>query len=234
METTQVQNALTIVDGFDDTGDVTMSPIRGIGFKFKDGSYYEYSEPFPTYGRTFIVVDTADGWQKLAEACPPEYLMRQPGKMRPPQPHVDEKNWPLDFNGKPSHPWKLTRYLYLMDAATGEVSTFWTNTIGGKVAFDDLSHQVKVMRSVQPGAVPVVALESTLMPTQFGSKKPRPHFRIVGYKLRSEIGSQNLLTDETVPAQKPSLSEEMNDSLPADLAPPKPVKVKAASNHKAG
>ena len=231
METSQTQNALTIVDGFDDTGDATMSPLRGRGFKFKDGSYYEYSESFPTYGRTFMVIDTADGWQKLAEGCPPEYLMRQHGKTRPAQPHIDEKDWPLDFNGKPSHPWKLTRYLYLMDAKTGEVSTFWTNTIGGKVAFDDLSHQVKVMRGVQPGAVPVVALESTLMPTQFGSKKPRPHFRIVGYKLRSEIGTQNLLTDETAQPEKPSLAEDLNDDLPFDLAPPKPVK---ASKAKAG
>ena len=44
-------NALTVVDGFDDTGDVTMSPLRGVGVKFKDGSYYTYSESFPTYWR---------------------------------------------------------------------------------------------------------------------------------------------------------------------------------------
>src|SRR5215468_7525354 len=112
-------NALTIADGFDDTGDTTASPLRGIAFRFKDGSYYAYSDPFPTYD------DTADGWQKLAEGCPPEYLMRQPGQMRPQRPHVDEKDWPLDFNGKPDHPWKLTRYLYLMDTKTGEISTFW-------------------------------------------------------------------------------------------------------------
>jgi len=89
------------------------------------------------------------------------------------------------------------------------------------------------MRGVQPGAVPVIALESTLMPTQFGSKKPRPHFRITGYKLRSEIGSQNLLTDEVaqpVDAPKQTLADEMNDELPGDLAPPKPVK----ATHKNG
>jgi hypothetical protein len=56
-------DALTIVDGFDDTGDTTASPLRGIGFKFKDGSYYGYSDPFPTYDRTFAVIDVADGWQ---------------------------------------------------------------------------------------------------------------------------------------------------------------------------
>jgi hypothetical protein len=223
--------ALTIHDGFDDTGDTTASPLRGIAFKFKDGSYYAYSDPFPTYDRTFVVIDTADGWQKLAEGMPPEYLMRQPGQVRPPRPHVDEKDWPMDFNGRPAHPWKLTRYLYLLDTKTGEVSTFWSDTIGGKVAFDQLSQQVKVTRGAMPGAVPVIALESALMPTQYGSKKPRPHFRIAGYKLRGDIGSQNLLTDETktpfIEVQQPSLADEMNDDLPGDLAPPKPVKASA-------
>jgi hypothetical protein len=225
--------ALTISDGFDDTADSTASPLRGVAVRFKDGSYYEYSEPFPTYDRTYVVIDTCDGWQKLSEGCAPEYLMRQPGQMRPPRPHVDEKDWPLDFNGKPSHPWKLTRYLYLLDTKSGEISTFWTNTIGGKVAFDALSQQVKAMRGAQPNAVPVVVLESALMPTQFGSKKPRPHFRIAGYKLRAHIGSQNLLTDETdaplVEVEKPSISEEMNDSLPDDLAPPKLAKASKAA-----
>jgi hypothetical protein len=223
-------NALTVTDGFDDTGDNTASPLRGISFKFKDGSYYTYSDPFPTYDRTFAVIDTADGWQKLAEGVSPEYLMRQPGKMRPPQPHVDEKDWPLDFNGKPAHPWKLTRYLYLLDCKTGEISTFWSGTIGGRVAFDALSQQVKVTRGAQPGAIPIIALEYAQMPTQFGSKKPRPHFRIVGYKLRSDIGTQNLLTDGAealaVEAQ-PTLAEELNDDLPGDLAPPKPAKKKS-------
>jgi hypothetical protein len=176
---------------------------------------------------------------ELAKDCAPEYLMRQPGQVRPPRPHVDEADWPLDFNGKPAHPWKLTRYLYLMDTKTGEVSTFCSNTIGGQVAFDQLSQQVKITRGVQPGAIPIISLESALMPTQFGSKKPRPHFRIVGYKLRSDISTQNLLTDETEPLaeiQKPSIAEEMNDELPGDLAPPKPPAKasKATLNRRAG
>jgi len=214
----KTSNALTIVDGFDDTVDATASPLRGIAIRFKDGEYFTYSEPFNTKGRTFAVIDVCDGWQKLAEGVPPEYLMRQPGQLRPPQPHVDEKDWPLDFNGKPTHPWRLTRYLYLLDVASGEISTFWSNTTGGKVAFDELSNQVKITRCAQPDAIPVVALESTMMPTQYKTKKPRPYFRIVRYKLRSHIGSQNLLTDETksplVEVQEPSLAQELNDGLP--------------------
>src|SRR6516225_2610066 len=120
----KMPSALTIIDGFDDTADATASPLRGIAFRFKDGEYVAYSEPFNMKGRTFSVIDKADGWQKLAEGIPPEYLMRQAGQPRPPQPHVDEKDWPDDFDGRPEHPWKLTRYLYLLDTKTGEVSTF--------------------------------------------------------------------------------------------------------------
>jgi hypothetical protein len=211
-------NALTPVDGFSDTGDATASPLRGIGFRFKEGKegeeYIAYSEPFPVKGRVFAAIDKADGWQKLAEGVPPEYLMRKPGQPRPPRPHVDEKDWPIDLNGKPEHPWKLTQYLYLLDTATGEVSTFWSNTTGGKIAFAELADQVKLMRDMNPGKIPValIALDRTMFQTGFGGKKARPLFRILGYKLRDQLNPQNLLTDET--KAPPTLAEEMGDKVP--------------------
>ena len=222
-------NALTPIDGFGDAGDATASPLRGISFRFKDSAYFAYSESFNVKGRTFAAIDKRDGWQKLAEGIPPEYLMRQPGQLRPPRPHVDEKDWPLDLNNKPAHPWKLTRYLYLIDTATGEISTFWSNTIGGKVAFDELSDQVKFMRGAQADAVPIIALESKMMPTQFGSKTPRPYFRILGYKMRGQISSEKLLTSEAkaplVEAERPSLAAELNDAIPTfDAEAPKKSK----------
>jgi hypothetical protein len=225
----QAQNALTIVDGFDDNADATNSPLRGIAFRFKDGKYFAFSDEFPTEGRRFAVIDKADGWQKLAEGVPPEYLMRKPGEVRPPRPHVDEADWPEGFDGKPAHPWVLTRYLYLLDTATGEVSTFYSSTIGGRVAFDELSAQVKVTRSAQPDAIPVVTLESKMMPTQYGGEKPRPYFKIAGYKLRSNMGAQNLLTDETKPAIEAPKSGDFNDDLPDDFTPPKKAKRAAKS-----
>jgi hypothetical protein len=164
----------------------------------------------------------AEGWQKLAKDCPPEYLMRVRGEPRPPRPHVDESDWPPNLNGTPEHPWKLTLYLYLLDVDTGEISTFWTNTVGGKVAIGQLADQVAFMRQARPDALPVVALESRDMPTQFGGTNPRPHFRILGYKSRGNVGAQNLLSGSeqkvALPdVEAPSIAEQLNDDLARQL-----------------
>jgi hypothetical protein len=221
---TQTSNALSIVaDGFDiSQQDPTASPIRGLSIRFKDGDYLAFGDPFDVRDRAFVVLDRLEGWQKLARDCAPEYLMRKTGEARPPKPHVDEKDWPLNLNGEPEHPWRMTLYLYLLDAATGEVSTFWTNTIGGRIAIDQLSDQVKFMRQARPAAIPVVALESKDMPTQFGGTKPRPHFRILGYKTRADIGSQNMIsgpeqTDALREVEAPSIAAQLNDDLPEYL-----------------
>jgi len=212
---TQTQNALTLVDGFNDQADTSNSPIRGIGFRLKDDTYVSFSDEFPTAARTFLAIDKIDGWQKLTKGQPPEYVMRQSGKARPPQPHVDQKDWPNGFDGKPAHPWVLTRYLYLLDTTTGEISTFYSSTIGGRIALDELAEQVKTTRSIHPDAIPVISLGIKSMPTKFGGEKPRPYFKIAGYKLRSNLGSQQLLTDETkAPAAESSFDDPLDDFEP--------------------
>jgi hypothetical protein len=222
MSTLQASNSnALIVDGFDvSLKDPTASPIRGQSIRFKDGDYLAFGEKIDVRDRAFVVLDRVEGWQKLAKDCPPEYLMRKMGEARPPKPHVDESDWPLNLNGEPEHPWRLTHYLYLLDAATGEVSTFWTNTTGGRIAIDQLTDQVKFMRQARPDALPMVALESRDMPTQYGGTKPRPHFRILGYKTRGDVGSQNMLagpeqTNALRDVEAPSIAEQLNDDLPA-------------------
>jgi hypothetical protein len=218
------QNAITTIDGFAD-GDPTASPLRGTSVRFKDGAYFAFTDRIEVKDKTYAAFDKCEGWQKLAKDTPPEYLMRVPGEPRPPQPHVAKEDWPLDLNGHPAHPWKLTYYLYLLDTATGEVSTFWSNTTGGRIALGQLTDQVKFMRRVRPGAIPVVALGSKDMPTQFGSTKPRPHFEIRGWKT-SDSTDQRLLANEAplVEVEAPSLAENMNDALPDYLAPRKKKK----------
>jgi hypothetical protein len=143
--------------------------------------------------------------------------MRTPGEPTPPQPEVPKEDWPPDLNGQPQHPWKLTHYLYLLNVSTGEISTSWSNTTGGRIAVGHLSDQVAFMRKHRPDAIPVIALESRDMPTQYGGTKPRPHFEILGWK--NNTGPQ-LLTSEAplVEVETPSLAEQMDDEIP-DLGP---------------
>lgn len=211
---TQTSNALAITDGFSDT-DPTASPLRGTSIRFKDGHYESFGDTIDVTNKSYAVIDRVQGWQKLERDCPPEYLVRKTGEPKPAQPHVDKEAWPLNLNGEPQHPWKWTHYLYLLDTITGEFSTFWSNTIGGNVAVGELSDQVSLMRNVRPGAIPVVELAAKDMPTQFGGTKPRPHFKILGWK--SHGTEQTLLTapeQKLVDVEKPSLKEALGDEVP--------------------
>jgi hypothetical protein len=199
-----------VIDGFDLLStDPTTSPIRGTSIKFKDGKYYNFADLIDTKNKAYVVIDRLEGWQRLQKDNPPAYLIRLPGQPRAERPYVDQKDWPLNLNNVPEHPWRMTLYLYLM-AQTGETSTFWSSTIGGRIAVDALSEQIGFMRRVRPDAVPVVALAAKEMPTQYGGTKPRPHFEILGWRRRGD-------GDETV-------------SLPApkrDGGPPVPEVIEA-------
>jgi hypothetical protein len=133
---------------------------------------------------------------------------------------VPVAEWPLDLNGKPSHPWKWSAYLYLLDTATGEASTFWTNTTGGWIAVDDLTKQILAMRRMEPNAIPLVSLMSRDMPTRFGASKPRPHFQICGWKTRSGVGPQQPSLSAPEPQKDPgppaatSSEAVFNDAVP--------------------
>ena len=225
----QNKNAIVPMDGFSDS-DPTASPLRGVGIRFKDGNYFSFSEKLNVTGKSYAVIDKRVGWQKLQRDCPPMYLMREAGQPMPPRPEVPKADWPLNLNGEPEHPWKQTFYLSLIDTTTGELSTLWTNTTGGKIGVGNLTDQVDFMRKHRPDAIPVIGLQSADMPTQYGGTKPRPHFQILGWK---SAGPQ-LITDESsklVDVEKPSLKEEMGgdevpekdweakgDPLPADLS----------------
>jgi hypothetical protein len=214
----QTTNILAVVDGFDEF-DRTASPIRGIDVRFKDGGFFNFTDEIDVAGRGFAVFDLVAGWQKLEKGCSPKYLMQKLGEPKPAQPDVAKENWPLNLNGQPEHPWRWTHYLYLLDTATGEISTFSSSTIGGRIAIDELRDQIAFMRKVRPDAIPIVALQSKDMPTSFGGIKPRPYFKILGWKTRSDVGPQNLLAG---PEQKvdafvaPTTKEILDDEIPFD------------------
>jgi hypothetical protein len=145
-----------------------------------------------------VVIDKASGWQFLKKDCPAEWVMATPGQPAPERSECgDESDWPVDLSGNPSCPWKFAHFLYVMDIDSGETLTFSSSTSGGKIAISDLTQQIKSMRGMQPGAMPIVELQSVQMATKFG-KKPRPFFKIVGWRNRA-------VADEQPPAQLEAL-----------------------------
>jgi hypothetical protein len=80
------------------------------------------------------------------------------------------------------------------------------------------------MRQVRPDAIALIALQSKDMPTQYGGTKPRPYFKILGWKTRGDIGPQNLLAGPEAPEQKfvePTNKEIYRDEIPEqDWEPP--------------
>jgi hypothetical protein len=189
----ETSNALTVQDHYQppavdsfDYDDPSASPIRGGNAKFDAGAYFVGKEKtLLAPERQFIALDKSAGWVFLKAGCPAEYVMQSPGQPKPERPDCgEEADWPLDLNKQPSCPWKWTLFLYLMDADTGETITFSSNTSGGKIAIDELTQQIKSMRSMRPGAMPVIELQSVPMPTKFG-KKPRPFFKITSWRNRT-------------------------------------------------
>jgi hypothetical protein len=211
-------NALTpTADGFDlAASDPNASPLQGVGKRFKDGGFYAFGDETDEREQTYAVIDRRNGWQKLERDCPPEYAMQMPGQPKPPQPHVPKEAWPKDLNGNPAHPWKWATYVYLLNTSTGELSTFWTNTVGGHIAVKDMSEQITLMRRMKPNAIPIVALESLDMPTSYGGTKPRPHFKICGWRTRESVGPPQaaLAAPEQEEAAKASGGAPFNDSVP--------------------
>jgi hypothetical protein len=212
----ELMTSTAIVDGFDaDAQDPSGCPIRGSSWRFIDGDYFAFKELIEVSGESFVVLDILKGWQKLEQGCPPEYLMQIKGEPKPLQPHVDEADWPPGLPGQEAkHPWKWTQFVWLLNTKTGEVATFSTNTKGGPIAIKELSDQVGFMRQMRPGAMPVVALESTTMTNEF--RTPRPRFRILGWRQRSDAGGAPALTG---PEQSPAPQQQLDNfaaEQPAD------------------
>jgi len=182
-----IDDTPTAIDNFD-YDDPSASPIRGAHGKFDNAEYYTGKEKTRIEdGRRFVVLDKASGFVFLKKGCQPEYLMHIAGKPKPERPACgDESDWPIGLDGKASCPWKWNNFVYLIDAETGESLTFSTHTVGGDIVIRDLTAQIKSMRNLRPGAMPVVELASTMMPTAFG-KKPRPHFKITGWRDRTVV-----------------------------------------------
>jgi hypothetical protein len=206
-ENAPTQNALTIAghkppmiaDGWDAAAnDAAANPMKGSSIKFDNGAYVIGREKTLIDGaRQFVAIDVREGWLFLKKDCPAEYDMRAVGGPKPPRPasYSDPSEWPDGLDGKPADPWRYAKFLFLIDPASAEVFTFTSSTTGGRIGLNDLTAQIKLMRSTRPGAVPIVELQSRQMKTKFGMK-PRPFFQVVGWRVKNEEATK-LIADST-------------------------------------
>jgi hypothetical protein len=95
----------------------------------------------------------------------------------------------------------------LVNTDSGEFVTFSTYTAGGGIAVRELADQVSLMRNVQPNAIPIVELSDTDMPTQYGTTKPRPFFKLLGWKTRD--ANQLQLVDMAKPTSEQVMADEV-------------------------
>ena len=160
-----------------------LSPVRGTPLKINDTWTRGYDKEALDINQDFLLADASEAWQFLKKGCAVEYVPRGPGSpSRPPRPNsfVDEDTWPL-FSGKPTDPWRYCTIIHLLSLSNGETFHFCSPTAGAWVARDELLEQIKSMRMMRPGSLPIVRLASTPFKTQFGTRK-RPMFRIVGWQ----------------------------------------------------
>ena len=215
-----MSNTNNQADGFSVAERGGNSMIAGKMVKFTIDSKYKIDKadilPDST---TLVAMDVTTAWLKWDDGKPIEHRITHPGQLHPDRadlPDQDQKRWEPGINGEPTDPWKDTRYLRLIDPRTGQDYTFVTDTYGGRKAVGDLKSQISNVRFAYPGAVPVVQLGSTMMKTAFGLK-PRPEFKIVGWRNKDNAAAQLTYVSQSKAAeQKPTeLEPPFNDEIPS-------------------
>jgi hypothetical protein len=95
--------------------------------------------------------------------------------------HSDEAEWEPGLDGKPKDPWAYTPRVELLDPKTLDEYRFETSNKGGRACVDELVNKVNKVRTLHPGATPIVTLTTKIMKTKYGPR-PRPSFKIVGWR----------------------------------------------------
>jgi hypothetical protein len=200
-------NALTLNEPHDWTSEYQSDdPVRGKAIRFVTDHYVVGREKsaLPS-DRQYIVIELREGWRRLEAGSKPEWLMREPGQPKPEQPHVPESEFVRDLSGQLVNPWRYLKWLYLVDASTGVISTLGVGSVGGLMSVAELGQQISGMRQLKgSGAVPVIELSIQAFKTKFGLKK-RPEFVVVGWKATDHKSAPLLtnLSDDTDDASAP-------------------------------
>jgi hypothetical protein len=195
-------NLATTGDGFDVPEPGGGGLIVGQLLKFNNGAYFANKTEVVPLGTTLVVVAVTTLWIKWENGRPAEHRVTRPGQAHPVRddlPDQDQAEWKPGFKDQLADPWKDSRYLHLVDPQTGADYTFVTDSYGGRKAIGELKSQITNVRFAHPGAVPTVRLASTMMPTDYGPK-PRPSFKVIGWKNMSGSATSVEQKQITAPA----------------------------------
>jgi hypothetical protein len=207
-------------DGFTVAEKIGSNLIVGKMIKFTiDGKFKADKTDILPENTRLVAIDVTTTWTRWDEDKPTDHRITQPGQLHPDRedlPDQDEAEWKPGLNGEPADPWRDTRYLRLIDPRTGQDYTFVSDTYGGRKAVGDLKSQIGNVRFAYPGAVPVVELGSTMMKTAFGLK-PRPEFKVVGWRNKGNAPAQLTHGPQNKPPEQNSSEIEppFNDQIPS-------------------
>jgi hypothetical protein len=159
--------------------------IQGDVIRFRDGRYYIGKEGRAApEGMRLAVVDLRSCWVRWEGGRPAEQVEQSPGSRlitREELRFLNESEWDAGLDGEPRDPWQDSRYLSLIDSKTAASYTFITATWGGRSAIAALSDQIARAQRAHSGALPIVELKWTEMPTQYG-RKTKPLFEVVDWR----------------------------------------------------
>jgi hypothetical protein len=177
--------------------------------------------------RELITLGLVKVVQKFVDKKLVDTIIVAPGAKMPDVEAMNDKapreEWGVDFNGNPAGPYARVLVLKLLDAQSMDRYAFVTKSIGGSVAIGDLSDKIKILRRIRgPNATAVVACDTALMKTRFGTRIKRPDFKILRYiNLGGDGGG-----GELIEANKPKSIEPPTPTAATTAAAPLGVAAK--------
>ena len=238
MNTQQSQNALAVVDdGFSVQERPGNNFIIGAMIKYDNGTYTVAKTEQLPLGTVLVALDIVTAWVKWRDHAPVEHRVTQPGQLHPDRADLgdlDRKQWQPGLGNGPADPWKDSRYLHLIDPQSGRDYTYVGDSAGARIAIGELKSAIRNVRTVRPGAVAVVKLQTGTFKSKRYGLVPRPVFEIVEYRggleeVAAQIVDQS--KQQTGEIKAPSLKGETSGEVPWDAhfsaaGEPKPKKKK--------
>jgi hypothetical protein len=218
-----MSNGIAVIDdGFSymDDGETRSSVIRGTLLKFtNDASWVTADDEELGGDLELVVIDIARVVQKWADGNPVETRVLAPDEKVPDVKALNEEaprsEWVEGPDGQKRGPWQFQHIVYMINAATMDVYSYATGTVGGAIAVRDLRDRTNWMRKFRgSGVYPVVTLSDVFMNTKYGGRQ-RPHFKVQRFVAISGNGEAKQITDGGLkPVQKPTVGEEIGDQIP--------------------